>query len=238
MHMIEFILCPERLIAHAEHQGHNQSRDEDLGYALHAWFTATLGTGVIYTFRHLGMNGDRIRCLAYCCDDASVLAEHAKTFAPPLAVSVCDWARLASKPMSDIHWQSGQRIGFEVRVCPTVRGKAGERDAFLASLPEDGDERSADREDIYREWMIRQLGDVASADPDALRMKAFRLVSTWRRRHDRNGMATSGRRVTLPDAVMTGRLVINEPEGFHRLLERGIGRHRSFGFGMLMARPA
>jgi CRISPR system Cascade subunit CasE len=39
-----------------------------------------------------------------------------------------------------------------------------------------------------------------------------------------------------PDASFTGVLTVRDPEAFGRLLARGIGRHRKFGFGMLCDR--
>ena len=41
-----------------------------------------------------------------------------------------------------------------------------------------------------------------------------------------------------PDTVMSGELQTSDPDAFARLLARGIGRHRAFGFGMLLLRPA
>ena len=40
-----------------------------------------------------------------------------------------------------------------------------------------------------------------------------------------------------PDAVFRGRLRIEDDAGFTELLARGIGRHRAFGFGMLLLAP-
>jgi CRISPR system Cascade subunit CasE len=40
-----------------------------------------------------------------------------------------------------------------------------------------------------------------------------------------------------PDATMTGTLEVADAAAFHALLTRGVGRHRAFGFGMLLLRP-
>ena len=40
-----------------------------------------------------------------------------------------------------------------------------------------------------------------------------------------------------PDVVMQGRLRVSDPQAFAQLLARGVGRHRAFGFGMLLLRP-
>lgn len=41
-----------------------------------------------------------------------------------------------------------------------------------------------------------------------------------------------------PQALMTGEMVIADAAAFAALLARGIGRHRAFGYGMLLLRPA
>jgi CRISPR system Cascade subunit CasE len=41
-----------------------------------------------------------------------------------------------------------------------------------------------------------------------------------------------------PDASFEGVLTVAEPGAFALLLARGIGRHRAFGFGMVLLRPA
>ena len=36
---------------------------------------------------------------------------------------------------------------------------------------------------------------------------------------------------------MRGNLIVSDPAAFAQLLTRGIGRHRAYGFGMLLLRP-
>jgi CRISPR system Cascade subunit CasE len=40
-----------------------------------------------------------------------------------------------------------------------------------------------------------------------------------------------------PDVTFRGMLEVVEPGAFEALLRRGVGRHRAFGFGMLLLRP-
>jgi len=40
-----------------------------------------------------------------------------------------------------------------------------------------------------------------------------------------------------PDAIVHGVLVIHDPAAFSALLVRGVGRHRAYGYGMLLLRP-
>ena len=41
-----------------------------------------------------------------------------------------------------------------------------------------------------------------------------------------------------PEVVLGGRFTITDPDTFTALLTRGIGRHRAFGFGMILLKPA
>ncbi|WP_083761830.1 type I-E CRISPR-associated protein Cas6/Cse3/CasE [Alkalilimnicola ehrlichii MLHE-1] len=55
----------------------------------------------------------------------------------------------------------------------------------------------------------------------------------------RPGRTPTGKtRLVRPDALVTGRLTVRDPDTFATLVARGVGRHRAFGFGMLLLRPA
>ncbi len=236
--MIELQLRADRLVAHAQANGHNHAADEDLGYAVHAWLQSAFGALAPTCFRTIPGRADRMRVLGYARTALDSLHDHAQAYASPLAFGVCDWSLSASKSMDDVRWQAGQGLRFEVRVCPVVRGKQGERDAFLAVLPAvDGAARRG-REEVYRDWLLVRLGETVTVTENSVRLKAFRLVSTWRRGNRGASGAARGRRVIRPDALMIGRIEIRAPTEFPSLLERGVGRHRAFGFGMLLVRPA
>ncbi|MCO6440766.1 MAG: type I-E CRISPR-associated protein Cas6/Cse3/CasE [Nitrococcus mobilis] len=236
MHMIDLRLKPDRLVAHAQMHGHNRAQDEDLGYAVHSWLRAALGELAPLTFRLIEQRDGALRLLGYGRADAETLRTHVRQFAPPLAVAVCDWAGAASKPLGEIAWQRGQLLAFEVRACPVVRGKQGERDAFLAQLPTGNEPTPNSRAEVYREWLCSKLKEIARLE--TFDLKAFRLVSAWRQSHAADERKRSGRRIMRPDALLSGRLTVQEPDAFRALLHNGIGRHRAFGFGMLLLRPA
>lgn len=238
MHMIELSLRPEHLVRHAQTQGHNRGHDEDFGYAIHGWLKDALGEFSPRTFRPMEQRNGAFRLLGYSKGDADAIRKHVQLFASPQAAAVCDWERVASKPIGGISWQRGQKLGYEVRVCPVVRGKQGERDAFLAQLPNGGAPTVKDRASVYRDWLSSRLYGAASLEADAFNLKAFRLASTWRQGGPIGARGRTGCRLVRPDALLIGQLRVQEPEAFRALLHRGIGRHRAFGFGMLLLRPA
>lgn len=246
MHMIQLNLDPARLVRFAYSHGHNHGADEDHGYAAHAWLAATFGDLAPKPFRLVERKSGDLCLLAYARGDKTELCEHALTFADPQALAVCDMDFLESKPMPE-SWAAGRRLDFEVRACPVSRGER-ERDVYLVALDRakaQGGEPPA-RETVYLEWLKRQFGETAELEQqhdanarqarDRARLAAFRRVATTRRANGK-GAVRGAERVERPDALLQGTLIVRDGEAFGRLLARGIGRHRAFGFGMLLLRP-
>ena len=175
----------------------------------------------------------------YARAGAEELRETAAACADPLQSCVIPADRLDSKPMPT-EWQAGKPLGFEVRIRPIVRlsknhpsRPACECDAFQAEAeqhPKGGLERS--REDVYRGWLSGQLDRIGGAILDLERTKlvSFQCTRAVRKSH--------GRHSEGPDAVMRGNFTVTDSGAFAALLARGVGRHRAYGYGMLLLRPA
>lgn len=69
-------------------------------------------------------------------------------------------------------------------------------------------------------------------------MTEFSLSTVVRRSALQNEGGRPKTPVQGPDAVFTGVLQVQDPTAFAALVARGIGRHRAFGFGMLLLKPA
>jgi len=236
MYMIDLPLDASKLMRFAWGQGHGRAADEDFGYAAHAWLAATLGDIGPKPFR-LMENRNGLRLLGYTASPLDAQIEHARTYANPTALEVCDWSASAGKAMPS-NWKTGRRLGFEVRACPISRAER-ERDIFLVAVSraEATETEPPSRPQVYVDWLARQLvaNDATSVDAEALRLIGFRRV-----RGQRNARANGGVRhhgIERPDALFSGELIVHDPEAFSRLLARGVGRHRAFGFGMLLLRP-
>jgi CRISPR system Cascade subunit CasE len=94
-----------------------------------------------------------------------------------------------------------------------------------------------DRERVYGEWLSRELGRENGARLlEGTKLEAFRQVLMHRRGEPMHG--ERHRTPRRPDVIMTGELQVEDAAGFRRLLARGVGRHRAFGFGMLRIRGA
>jgi CRISPR system Cascade subunit CasE len=102
-------------------------------------------------------------------------------------------------------------------------------DAFVHATLGFSQEARLDREAVYSRWLDGQL-----RRGGASRLEHAELVE-FRREGMRRG---GGPRLERPNAVLEGVLAIEGPHAFRALLARGVGRHRAFGFGMLLLRPA
>lgn len=177
--------------------------------------------------------------LAYSRLSREALHEQAQMVAPPEIYSLVDWEATQAKPLPT-SWPAGRCLGFRVRVSPIVRGPKGhgqgdvevrkrrpEVDAYLAQCWQQ--EKAPDREAVYRIWLERELARDGAAEAVEMQMTGFRLKRAMRRDAARKAKA-----ITRPDALFKGTLRVADAEAFKGLLARGVGRHRGFGFGMLL----
>ncbi len=230
-------LCPNlhHLLPWAQRQGLVADRGQgDLGYAFHAALKAAFADLAPQPFSYRADQG----LLAYSTQAESLQA--ACALASP---EVADMLGLDASPQSPglltrpfpKSWKAGQWLAFELRVRPVVRKDNKELDAFLSAV-----ERLSDavptREAVYADWLKRQFG--AAADLHEVRMTEFKLSSVLRRGAAQAEGIRLKRPVQGPDATFTGVLQVRDGEAFANLVARGVGRHRAFGFGMLLLKPA
>jgi CRISPR system Cascade subunit CasE len=134
----------------------------------------------------------------------------------------------------------GHVLVFEVRVCPIIReGRTGkERDASLAAADKSAD-AMLNRGQVYGQWLRDNLARQGGAELIDVSLERFCLLEVLRKsRKVGAGEPRSNRAVNGPDAVLKGRLRVTDSFAFAELVARGVGRHRAFGFGLLLLRPA
>jgi CRISPR system Cascade subunit CasE len=213
------------------------SPDGDYGYALHGLLSAAFGEQAPRPFRYMG---NKQGLLAYTLENLETLRQHASLATPDVARAL-GLDALDARPFPSA-WKEGQTLGFEVRVRPVIRAKDGrERDAFLHAadaIPAAEGDGIAQRALIYGDWLTKHFAVDGAAKTVQAQMEEFRLTRVLRKA----GTGQNGKRkshaVTGPDTVFKGQLQVGNPDAFARLLARGVGRHRAFGFGMLLLKPA
>lgn len=231
---------PQRLAAWAARH-HLLDKEGDLGYALHALLHAAFGEQAPQPFRYLDAEQG---LLAYTRLDATGLAQLAALADPDVAAALGLGQTRRHGGMNvrpfPTQWAVGHTLGFEVRVRPIIReGKTGrERDAFLAAA-EKAQGTALDRGEVYAQWLRDLLARQGGAELMDARMTRYQQLGVTRK--SQKGSADEVRHSRLvcgPDAVMVGQLRVTHSQAFAQLLANGLGRHRAFGFGLFMLRPA
>ena len=210
----------------------------DPGFAMHCLLTESFGPDLAPRPFRVIISRDWNRrhgtFYAYSTSTADELREAALTFACPLQSRILPASSIDGKTMPD-SWRNGEKLGFEALIRPIVRCARGsktpgkERDAFQAEAerhPKGAMSRK--REEVYRDWLSLRLAKRGARLEDAL-LKSFQRVRVVRklRKHSPEG----------PDALMQGILKVTDSEDFAELIAHGIGRHRAYGYGMLLLRP-
>jgi CRISPR system Cascade subunit CasE len=221
----------------------------DLGYALHAIFAASFGKLAPKPFALIppGTRGCKWRLLGYSLHPLEDLRVHVSAFADPDFLAPLDFDAAAEKSMPE-SFRPGACYGFRLRVRPTVRtgkpkttgeaggasGRAKELDAYQAAALTGGPDATINRGQVYADWLAARLS-TAGAELEAASLESFRRTRLLSR--DRSNAEKKTRWTEGPDALFTGKLRIADPMAFAAGLARGVGRYRSFGFGMLLLAP-
>jgi len=233
-------------------------RDVDLGYLVHCQlgelFREAPPTLFAIPSQHRPAGeraNDSVEVLGYASTEASEMLERARRFATPDRWDALVEGSVRSKPMPR-GWERGMELGFELRGCPVVRTRrsrtSGERlanpreiDAFLAKVEANPESPvgTLNREGIYREWLAARFVDRSGCDLEACKVISMRRDRFVRRTQKQNEEDHRRSKVLeRPDVVFQGRLRVKDGDAFNQTLAHGLGRHRAFGFGMLLLKPA
>ena len=225
----------------------------DEGYALHILLSGVFGKGVLQPFRTFRPSrAEEATLYAYSNLEEGALRAVSEVAAPPDGLEVIDVAGLRAKPMPARFFSAGQRLGFDIRVRPVRRlaqdlpdsqsakviRKGSEIDAFRLELlrrspdgwkdREVAPEAGISRDEVYANWLAERLTGAAEVDLRSCRLASFRRLRVIR---------GDGRGPEGPDSVLHGECVVEDPAAFAATLANGVGRHRAYGYGMLIVRP-
>ena len=229
---------PQRLAAWAARHGLLDPQG-DLGYAIHALLHAAFGEQAPQPFRYIDAEQG---LLAYTCLSPAELEQCAALADPDVAGALglgqtLYHAGLSARPFPT-QWTAGHELGFEVRVRPIIReAKTGrERDAFLAAIEKPG-ASNLSRSEVYVQWLREFFSRQGGAEIVDASVTQYQMLGVTRKSHkSSNDDPRRSRLVYGPDAILAGNLRVTDPQAFAQLLVRGIGRHRAFGFGLLLLR--
>ena len=258
-HMVQLYLDPRRLVQLGKMQGLPLART-DTNYLVHCALGELFGDDAPKPFfvdddpRTIAETADthedrHVRVLGYADLNDDALRDEAKLCPNPTVTAVSDWERFVSSEMPQ-SFREGRRLQFELRACPVVRkasadtGKnqhgetrkwkeGDELDAFLSEAWENPEE-DLNREQVYRDWLVDQFDNRGGAKLESAGMTRFSIERMTRR----NGPDRTPDTIKRPDVTLTGTLRVTDGDAFVDLLRSGLGRHKSFGYGMLKVRRA
>ncbi len=249
IHLIHAPLDMCRFNRWAGNRGLIRNGSFDAGHAFHVLLSAMFGKGALQPFRLFASERRASAALyAYADIDEGELRSTAATVAPPDCLDVIDPDSMRSKRMPS-HFEQGRRLGFDLRLRPVRRlhrdlahpqlgrslSRGAEVDAFrlevMRRFPSGWADSAAasagvTRQSVYAEWLCERFGD-------AVAVEECRLVSFSRSRAVRGDSGGP----EGPDAVLHGTFAVANEETFAAILRNGVGRHRAYGYGMLLLRP-
>ncbi|MHB1610960.1 MAG: type I-E CRISPR-associated protein Cas6/Cse3/CasE [Sulfobacillus sp.] len=238
LYMIDLRLSTPALLQFFHDRGFGQgTQEDDMGYTLHTWLTAAFGGHAPKPWRLLSATADTTRILGYSSVDADTLRQDLDLFAPPDVYQVLhpQAAGILSRPMPTV--PSGTTLGFDTLICPVARqSRTGiEKDLWCF-----GDVSSPDRtrDAVYGAWLAERIHQTYAAHVTTTALAQWRLVQHLRQTQPDPVTGQRFRHHSLrPYALMRGMLTVRDSDAFTALLAHGIGRHRAFGYGMLLLRP-
>jgi CRISPR system Cascade subunit CasE len=257
LHLVRLRFDVPRLFQLAERRRLRQP-DVDLGYLVHCQLGELFGDQAPQPFclpRDLHApspsgapvsSGRTLEVLGYSNVPDEDLRRHVQRSASPEHWKALVDGQIDSKPMPS-DWRVGEQVGFELLGCPIVRThrelpgrkktpsahRSLEMDAYLARKLAAPAGTVLEPVEIYREWFLAQVERLGGARVVALDVASYRQEKLTRRTHDPERRV---HRLERPRVVFRGRLEVVDPSRFIALLGRGVGRHRAFGFGMLLVR--
>jgi CRISPR system Cascade subunit CasE len=260
LHMLHLPIDSRRLLTFGRDHGlTGHQAVADTGYQVHALFAALFGAAAPKPFAVAATSGPgdsaRLPVLAYSSQPLAALRAVAESTALPPAYCSVLWDEAADKPMPS-SFPHGLVLGFEVRACPVVRLARGaasrdgvhckkpgaEVDAFIAAIDRAPSHSAVDRQAVYCHWLHEQVERGGGAQVRAIAVQTLGRAQVFRRGAPPPAGDPAAKRpvrsLERPDVVFTGRLEVTDSAAFRDVLARGLGRHRAFGFGMLLLRPA
>lgn len=233
IHLVDLRLHMPSLVKFFHDQGFGQgTRDEDLGYLVHTWLAAALGSHAPKPWRIINAGSPFLRVLGYSAYDAETLQHDISTLAAPSVAAAVEHSQdtLRSRPLPS--FAPGTSLGFEVLVCPVLRNHGVEQDIWLS-------QPYRSRAESYTQWVADKIHQTQAAQVQSTALVQWRLISQLRQGSINHPSGARERKhLRRPQALVRGVLTVQDGPAFEDLIRHGIGRHRAFGYGMILLRPA
>jgi len=231
-HLVSFSLNPSSLISVGVARK-TIPPSGDLGYVIHQVLTETFGLAAPKPFHFFETQNFKLLTYSSCPADELVeiaLRRKEEVRGWELVSGALNFPAIEDISLSNL-WVTGRRYRFAVRTRPVTRishakerGLPRECDVFLHAVARKENESWIDRQTVYLSWFGEQLAH-AGARLDQVRIHSMTRKQVYRK---------SAPSLDGPDVTFAGALEICDAEMFAEFVARGVGRHRAFGFGMLL----
>ena len=165
--------------------------------------------------------------LAYSTSSAEELQEVARANQSALTAGIMNPHSFRSTPVPD-SWHKGTTLRFQVRTIPTFRPRGSSIEVDLHRKYD----ASPTREETYHRWLSRIMADKGGADAPPHAMELIHYNTRSIRRSPVSPV------MTVPDVTIQGTCTIDDPEKWNHALTVGVGRHKAYGYGMLLLSSA
>jgi CRISPR system Cascade subunit CasE len=184
----------------------------------------------------------------YSKSNETDLQDRAQFGASPEAYEAISWDQGAGKPIPD-SVPEGMDLKFETKASPVVEKASSGKGKNVDGEPrtwEEGDEldvflsrqwkseKELSRFAVYKDWLSGRI-EGHGASVESIAVEGFNLKEMTRRTRGGDRKVTAFKR---PVATMSGKAKVTGPVEFGNLLRKGVGKHKSFGYGFLKIRPA
>ena len=199
----------------------------DRDYALHVLLSATFGQRALLNFRLMAPSKPGPSILyAYTEFDQDQLRATAEAVAEPLLLSIMDQDSIMTKPMPK-SWKEGQLLGFNIRTRPLKRTRHDDKVSEVPVYPKGSNQTQ--RYDAHTNWFAKNLKRSNAAATDMVMITAQAPCPAVR--------ARQAAVILGSEVIFQGNLIVTDPESFNNFLATGIGRHKAYGYGMVLLEP-
>ena len=210
----------------------------DTGYLIHCALKELFAERAPTPFEIMGTGEGVTEVLAYSDFSHIELLDSIRPDAPESLKNAAYNGDFSSRRMPG-QFSRGQLYSYRIRLCPVIRKARGsgeragsEVDVFLAEAERSGVKKGLDRSDVYLKWFKTAINKKECLDIQSVRISELKLDKLLRRNSERQGQS-----IVRPNAVFQGIWKVTEPDSFRVLLRNGFGRHKAFGFGMILLKP-
>lgn len=205
-------------------KGHKlPSQTSDDGYRVHAYLQQVYDGKAPTPFRVTESRGRQLDVLAY-----------AETVPTVIEAGI----QVASKTMPE-SFAEGTTLNFSLLACPVIRmssagpnhKKGAEVDVFLRECWRREASERVNRTEVYCQWLRERIASQGGARLINAQVSGYRRMKLLRKNQGPDRRSKQGDK---PAVDFEGSLEVVDSGAFSSLVTRGIGRHRAFGFGMLL----